>query len=250
LPSKRLSRLPPRRLITTEIADPATCIDEDLAADEAETGPLRRCIVTRQRLPKEQMIRFVIGPDGQLVPDLGAKLPGRGMWLSASGDVLESDGEEARAGDQKAVPESRGGRQGRQLTRAFSREARAPVVVPRDLGSLLQAALIQRTSELIGLARRAGQAVAGFEKAREHLRVAGARLVVQARDGSAAERARFLSGAPSGTEVIDPLTGEELGRVFGREYVVHVAVAPGRLAERLAAEANRLAGVRTRSART
>jgi ribosomal protein L7Ae-like RNA K-turn-binding protein len=170
------------------------------------------------------------------------------MWLSASGDVLEFGGEEERAGDQKVVPESRGGRQGRQLVRAFAREARAPVVVPQDLGSLLQAALIQRTGELIGLARRAGQAVAGFEKAREHLRTTGARLVVQARDGSAAERARFLSGAPSGTEVIDPLTGEELGRVFGRDYVVHVAIAPGRLADRLAIEARRLAGVRTRSA--
>jgi len=242
--------LPPRRLTTTEIADPATCVDSDVASDEAETGPLRRCIVTRQRLPKEQMIRFVVGPDGRLVPDLGAKLPGRGMWLSASGDVLEFAGQEERAGDQKAAPESRGGRQGRQLVRAFAREARAPVVVPHDLGSLLQAALIQRTGELIGLARRAGQAVAGFEKAREHLRTTGARLVVQARDGSAAERTRFLSGAPPGTEVIDPLTGEELGRVFGRDYVVHVAIAPGRLADRLATEAARLAGIRTRSAET
>jgi ribosomal protein L7Ae-like RNA K-turn-binding protein len=123
------------------------------------------------------------------------------------------------------------------------------VVVPLDLGSLLQTALIQRTSELIGLARRAGQAVAGFEKAREHLRAAGARLVVQARDGSTAERARFLSGAPPGTEVVAPLTGEELGRVFGREYVVHVAIAPGRLADRLTIEAGRLAGLRTRSER-
>src|SRR6202161_2735952 len=61
--------------------------DDD--APEPETGPLRRCIVTRERLPKERMIRFVVGPDRQIVPDLAARLPGRGIWLSASADVLE-----------------------------------------------------------------------------------------------------------------------------------------------------------------
>ena len=50
-------------------------------AEEAERGPLRRCIVTRESLPKERMIRFVLGPDRELVPDLAGKLPGRGMWL-------------------------------------------------------------------------------------------------------------------------------------------------------------------------
>jgi hypothetical protein len=123
-------------------------------------------------------------------------------------------------------------------------------VFPPDLGSLLQSALVQRIGELIGLARRAGQAVAGFEKAREHLRATSARLVLQARDGSAAERARFLAGTPPGMKVFDPLTGAALGRVFGRDYVVHVAIAPGRLADSLAIEADRLAGLRSRSART
>ncbi|WP_325683153.1 hypothetical protein [Rhodopila sp.] len=137
----------------------------------------------------------------------------------------------------------------RRLAQAFARAARGPVVVPSDLGSLLQAALVRRIGELMGLARRAGQAVAGFEKAREHLRTASARLVLQAQDGSAAERARFLTGAPPGIQVFDPLPGAALGRIFGRDYVVHVAVAPGRLADSLAVEAGRLAGLRSRSAR-
>jgi predicted RNA-binding protein YlxR (DUF448 family) len=198
--------------------------------DEPETGPLRRCVVTRQRLPKERMIRFVVGPDRTVVPDLAATLPGRGIWLSALGDVLET----ARA---------QGG-----LGRAFARAARGPVTVPQDLPAVLEAALVRRIGELLGLARRAGQAVAGFEKAREWLRTGRGRLILQASDGSAAERARFLSGAEDSVTVLDPLPAAALGRVFGRDHVVHVAIAPGRLGERLAIEATRLNGLRRTAA--
>jgi predicted RNA-binding protein YlxR (DUF448 family) len=194
--------------------------------DEPETGPLRRCIVTREQQPKEQMIRFVVGPDRVVVPDLAATLPGRGMWLSASGDVLE-------------VARARGG-----LGRAFARAARGPVTVPPDLPAVLEAALIRRIGELLGLARRAGQAVAGFDKAREWLRSGRGTLILQASDGSTAERARFLNGAANSVTVLDPLPAEVLGQVFGRDHVVHVAIAPGRLGERLAVEATRLNGLR------
>jgi uncharacterized protein len=172
------------------------------------------------------MIRFVVGPDRALVPDLAATLPGRGIWLSARGDVLET----ARA---------QGG-----LGRAFARAARGPVTVPPDLPALLEVALVRRIGELLGLARRAGQAVAGFDKAREWLRTGRGRLILQASDGSAAERARFLSGVGDSVGVWAPLSAAALGRVFGRDHVVHVAIAPGRLAERLAIEAERLGGLR------
>jgi hypothetical protein len=121
--------------------------------------------------------------------------------------------------------------------------------VPSDLSVLLQAALVRRIGECLGFARRAGQAVAGYEKAREALRTGRYRLVLQASDGSEAERARFLSGFGPEFTIIDPLPGEALGRVFGRDYVVHVAVAPGKLAESLVMEAGRLAGIRNGSAR-
>jgi hypothetical protein len=192
------------------------------------------------------MIRFVIGPDRQLVPDLAARLPGRGIWLSASADVLEP----ASVDDSNPRKEKQAdGLADRRLARAFSRAARGPVSVPPDLSSLLQAALVRRVTELIGLARRAGQAVAGFEKGREFLRTTPSRLVLQASDGSVAERARFLNGADPDVKVFDPLPGSALGRVFGRDYVVHVAVAPGKLAESLAVEAGRLAGLKDGSAR-
>jgi predicted RNA-binding protein YlxR (DUF448 family) len=175
--------------------------------------------VTRERLAKERMIRFVVAPGGLVVPDVAARLPGRGIWLSARGDVIET----AR---------TRG---------AFAKAARAPVTVPSDLVSGLQAALARRIAEQLGLARRAGQAVAGYTKAREWLEKGSAALVVQAADGSPEERARFL-GAWSGPAVT-PLDGMTLGAVFGRDHVVHAAVAKGRLAERIAVEAERLAGL-------
>ncbi len=172
------------------------------------------------------MIRFVVAPDRTLVPDLSATLPGRGIWLCACGDVLER----ARA---------QGG-----LGRAFARAARGPVIVPPDLPAVLEMALVRRLGELLGLARRAGQAVAGFEKAREWLRTGRTRLILQASDGSVAERARFLAGAAGTVTVLDSLPAAALGRVFGRDHVVHVAIAPGRLGERLVTEALRLRGLR------
>jgi uncharacterized protein len=180
---------------------------------------LRRCAVTRERLPKEQMIRFVIAPDGRVVPDLAARLPGRGIWLSARGDVVET----AR---------TRG---------AFAKAARSPVTVPSDLLSGLQTALVRRIGEHLGLARRAGQAIAGYMKAREWLEKGNAALVVQAADGSAEERSRFVGGRT--LPVVAPLDGAALGAIFGRDHAVHVAVAEGRLAERIRIEAERLAGL-------
>jgi predicted RNA-binding protein YlxR (DUF448 family) len=192
---------------------------DDNDEDEAEAGPLRRCAVTRERLATERMIRFVVAPSGDVVPDLAARLPGRGIWLSARGDVIET----AR---------TRG---------AFSKAARRPVTVPSDLLSGLRVALARRIGEQLGLARRAGQAVAGFSKAREWLATNEAVLVVQAADGSPEERARFL-GAWTGP-VVTPLDGATLGGVFGRDHAVHVAVAEGRLAERISTESGRLAGL-------
>ena len=219
------------------IATTPDCIAEetlppdDAEADEPEKGPLRRCIVTRERLPREAMIRFVIGPDRVVVPDLAARLPGRGIWLSARWDVIET----ARG---------RGG---------FARAARGQVTVPPNLTLDLKAALARRVGDTLGLARRAGQAVCGYTKARAWLENGRAGLVIQASDGSPEERSRFLGaftpGASGGREqapglaVLTPLDGAALGAVFGREHAVHVAVARGRLAERLGIEAGRLAGL-------
>jgi uncharacterized protein len=198
-------------------------------------------VVTRERLPKEQMLRFVVSPDRLLIPDLAGRLPGRGIWLSASRDVIE--GAEGTRPNGKPV-----GTKGRELVRAVARAARGPVEVPLDLSGVLETALIRRIGDLVGLARRAGQAIAGFEKARDWMRTHPVGVVLQAADGSEAERARFRSAVPDKVPVLHPLTGAELGRIMGHEIVVHVALARGRLADAIAVEAGRLAGIRTGAA--
>jgi len=222
----------------------------DEMGEEPETGPMRRCVVTRERLPKEQMFRFVVGPGRALIPDLAGKLPGRGIWLSASRDVIEGADATRPKGISRngidPVGASRGAK-GRELVRAIARAARGSVQVPSDLPGVLEAALIRRIGDLIGLARRSGQAVAGFEKARDWMRSHPVGLVLQASDGSQSERARFRSAVANTVPVLTPLTGAELGRVMGHETVVHVALGAGRLAGSIAIEAGRLAGIRPAS---
>ncbi len=194
------------------------------AEDEPEAGPLRRCAVTRERDYRARMIRFVVAPDRTVTPDLAAKLPGRGIWLSARRDVLDTA----------------------RTKGAFARAARGQVIVPPGLVEMVQAGLLRRVTELLGLARRAGQAVSGYEKAREWFVAGRAGLVVQACDGSPDERARFLSGNGArarAAPVVAPLTAAALGAVFSRDHVVHVAVKHGKLAEALDVECNRLLGI-------
>jgi predicted RNA-binding protein YlxR (DUF448 family) len=214
--------------LSSAVAHPATADggaapddrdDADEAGADEERGPLRRCIVTRERHSPETMIRFVLGPDRHIVPDVRANLPGRGMWLSARRDVLETA----------------------LARKAFARAARAEVLIPANLAAIIEAALTRRVIDILGLTRRAGHVVSGFAKAREWLVADRAVLIVQASDGSADERARLLNGRA--VPVIAPLPAEALGRIFGRDHTVHVAVSAGRLATMLRSESERLSGM-------
>ncbi len=200
----------------------ATQPEPDIAGDEDEAperGPLRRCLVKRESFTREAMLRFVVGPERQLVFDVSATLPGRGLWLSASRDVIET-----------------------ALKRGvFARAAKQQLVVAPDLASQVETALIQRIFDLAGLARRSGAAIAGFEKAREWLTSGKAGLVLQAVDGSVEERARFVGGRD--VPVVAVFSAARLGKIFGREQAVHVVIAPGRLAKMIEIEAGRFAGV-------
>jgi predicted RNA-binding protein YlxR (DUF448 family) len=190
--------------------------DTEAEEDEPEKGPLRRCIVTRESLPKEDMLRFVVGPENLLVPDLAGRLPGRGMWLKAAPGVLE-------------LALKKG---------AFHRAAKAQVKFPENFSAVLAGMLEQRLMDMLGMARRAGESVAGWQKVQEWLVAGRVGLLVEATDGSPAERARLIGGHQM--PVILALPSETLGRVFGRGGAVHVAVAKGRLAEAIGREAARL----------
>ncbi len=185
------------------------------------TPVLRRCIASGVARPREKLLRFVIGPDRQLVPDITGRLPGRGIWLSA---------------DRESVK--------RALTRKlFDRAARQTLRVDAGLADLIESLLAQRCVELLGMARRAGQAVAGFEKVRAELRKRPAGVLLAAADGAADGRRKLRVRAPE-APVAGSLTADELGRVFGREKVVHAVVAQGALARKIGCEVGRLEGFR------
>ncbi len=184
--------------------------------------PIRRCIVTSAELPKNQMVRFVVGPENEVVADIEARLPGRGFWLSARRDVIHT-----------ACAKN-----------SFAKAARNKVKVPADLCDRVERLLAQRSLDLIGLARRAGQAVSGFEKVETWLKSSKpAGVLLAAADGAEDGRAKVRSWAKE-TPVIVAFSGDELGQAFARERAVHVIVSPGHLANKLLVNASRLEGLR------
>jgi predicted RNA-binding protein YlxR (DUF448 family) len=188
---------------------------------KARDEPERRCIVTREAQPRRGLIRFVAGPDDVVVPDLAGKLPGRGMWVSADAATL---GQAAAKGH-------------------FARAAKRPVRAPADLAERVEALLAARVVDLVALARKAGQAVAGFEKVKAALASGEAALLLQAADGSSRERARLRP--PEGeNSLVSCLFGHELGVAFARDRVIHAAVLAGGLSDRIRDEALRLSGIR------
>ena len=202
-------------------------LDDDRLNDRGEPGAtVRRCVATDERLPKDCLIRFVVAPDGALVPDLAERLPGRGLWLTAT-----------RQATLTAV-----------RRKAFSRKARVGVVVPPDLDDRLEHALVDRTVEAIGLARRAGRAIAGFAKVEAAIRRQRVSLRLEAVDGAPDGRNRLQRLAPE-LPVLTGLTAVELARAFARSHVVHVAIsgespADHGLLRRLERDFGRLVGFR------
>ncbi len=188
--------------------------------DKDRDEPERRCIVTGDVQPKAGLVRFVVGPEGQLVPDLAEKLPGRGIWVTAD-----------RAAIEKAAKKG-----------LFARAAKAPVTVPENLGDIVEAGLARRVVDHISLARKAGRAVAGFEKVKGWLADGKAKVLFQASDGS--ERGKGKLWTPEGGRWFGCLTASELGLAFGRDSVVHGALAAGGLSKRVVEEAAKLTSLR------
>lgn len=194
---------------------------------EEESGSRRRCVATGVVAEKDAMIRFVASPDGEVVPDLEERLPGRGMWLTAGAAAV-------------ALAVRRN---------AFSKAARRSVRVSADLAAQLDRLLERRCLDRIGLARRAGQLVAGYEKVREALkggrvgRSGAPALLVEAADGSPDQQAKVTALAPH-LPVVRLFGGEALAGALGREVAVHAVIAAGGLAKALLRDSRRLAGLR------
>jgi predicted RNA-binding protein YlxR (DUF448 family) len=197
-----------------------------VAPDKAgQTGPLRRCLVTGDRGDRSFLLRFVIGPSGELVPDIAARLPGRGWWLSPRRDIVE-----------QAVAK-----------RVFARAAHRSVAVPVGFANHIEALLVQRCIDAVGLARRAGLAVAGFERVVGAIRSGKAAVLLAALDGAEGGR-RKLFGRGRDLPLVCVLTAAEIGTAFGREHAVNASLGAGPLASRLVVDAMKLAGFRANAA--
>ncbi len=183
--------------------------------------PERRCIATGDVRPQSELIRFVAGPDGQLVLDVAGKLPGRGIWVSAQRSALEK-------AEKKGL---------------FARAAGQTVTIPEGFVDGIEALLANRVQTLISLARKAGSAVAGYEKVKGWLATGEAVMLLQASDGS--ERGKTRLRPPEGEGSFSGvLTASELGLAFGREHVIHAALAAGGLTDKVRVDVMRLSGVR------
>ena len=183
--------------------------------------PERKCIATGESQPKAGLVRFCIGPDNQVVPDILGRLPGRGIYVAAD-----------RAAITKAATKG-----------LFSRAARQPVKAPDGLADLVEALLARRVVDLISMCRKANAAVMGYEKVKDWLSSGKARVLVQASDGS--ERGKTKLRPPEGEGgFIGLLTAGEMGLAFGRERAIHAALGAGGLTTRVVEEAARLSGLR------
>jgi predicted RNA-binding protein YlxR (DUF448 family) len=190
------------------------------ASKDRSDGPDRKCIATGEVQPKYGLIRFVAGPDGQVFADVMGKLPGRGFYVAADRAALEL-----------AVAK-----------KLFARGAKQPVTVPDGLVDDVEKQLARRVIDLISLQRKSGRAVAGYEKTKGWLQSEEAEVLIQAVDGSG--RGKSKLSTPHYGRYIGWLTADELGLAFGRQTVIHAALASGGLTQRVVEEAERLKGLR------
>lgn len=183
----------------------------------------RRDIVSGEVMEEARLIRFVAGPDGQAVPDLARKLPGRGMWVAAD-----------RASVTTAAKKG-----------LFARSAKAKITAAADLADQVEALLKSRLLSALGLARRGGDLTSGFEKVHAAIASGKAAWLIEATDGAADGRRKLVALArkqarPPG--LIGLFGGAELSLALGGENVIHTAFLAGRAAGHWAEDVRRLAG--------
>jgi predicted RNA-binding protein YlxR (DUF448 family) len=192
------------------LADPD--LDNGPRTDRSAT--MRMCAVSREVRPIDELIRFVVSPQGEVIPDLKRKLPGRGLWISASrGTVAE------------AVRRH-------QFSRGFKRDVRAAATLPADTEALL----VRSAAEALAMAAKAGQVVSGFAKVEALLEQGKAEALIHASDGAAdgirkldaiaGQRSRNIGESPL-LAIVTVLTSAELDLALGRSNVIHAALLAG-----------------------
>lgn len=195
------------------------------ADEDGEEGPLRTCLVTRERREKAALIRFVRSPDGQVTADIRNRLPGRGVWISASRDIV-----------REAV-----------RRRVFDRGFRGSAAVPADLDGTVDGLLEDDALGMLSLANKAGAVVAGFGKVEAEIAGGTAGVVIHAADAAAdgvrklGQAERRAGKAPAQVNLFD---SGRLGLALGRPHVIHAALKWGPAGEAFLARCRRLQAFR------
>jgi predicted RNA-binding protein YlxR (DUF448 family) len=171
----------------------------------------RMCLVTREVRPTAELFRFVADPEGRLVLDRKRKLPGRGVWVTARADHV-----------RKAAAKN-----------LFARALRAPVRIDGDLAAMVERQLREAVLGALGLARKAGALIAGFDTVEEAIKGGRVAAVIHARDAGPDGVAKLQSalrraGIGRQIPILRLLTGEELSLALGRPNVIHAALLAGR----------------------
>lgn len=168
--------------------------------------PEHRCILTGEIRSEGDMIRLVVGPDHVLVPDVARKLPGRGLWITASAEALDSP----------------------KLEGAVRRAARDNRVrIPPDLRARTAQRLQAYGLNLMSLAKRCGDLVAGYEKCRARLEAEGAGLYITSAAMDSDSRRKLQDRMPADADVIDHWPWDGVAEALGREHVTHIILRPG-----------------------
>jgi predicted RNA-binding protein YlxR (DUF448 family) len=195
------------------------------AKDASADDVLRLCAVFRVKRPPVELIRFVAGPDGTVVPDLARRLPGRGVWVTAQRDAVMT-----------AV-----------RAKAFAKSLRRPVTAPDDLAELVERLMRRRLVEAVALANKAGLVTTGFTKIDARLAAGEVACLLHAREAAADGRDRLdrkfravQADRGAAAPIFDDLEIEELSLAIGRPNVVHAGLGTGGAADRAISEAGRL----------
>jgi uncharacterized protein len=192
------------------LADP----DLDHGPRTGKSATMRMCAVSREVRAIDELIRFVVAPSGDIVPDLKRKLPGRGLWIGAS---------------RRTVAEAV---RRHHFSRGFKRDVRVAATLPADTEALLE----RSCSEALAMAAKAGQVVSGYAKVEGLLEQGRAEALIHASDGAAdgirkldaiaGQRSRNI-GDSHRLPILTALTSAQLDLALGRSNVIHAALLAG-----------------------
>ncbi|MCF8473402.1 MAG: DUF448 domain-containing protein [Emcibacter sp.] len=200
----------------------------------------RKCLVTGETYPIHRLIRFVVGPEGDVIPDVAGKLPGRGGWILAEGNILQTALKKKifiRFGHRVlAAKEAASVRKLKDVETLEGplEETKLKIKVDDNLPDLVARLLLQRSLDYLGLVNRAGLLVSGFEKVRATLKAHKCCVLITANDAADNGRSKICSGLGivlDKLRVIDMFSREQLGQTLGLSNAVHVALLPGGITE-------------------